>query len=270
MNLSAPIHVLKSKAKKLKKDQGLTQVESLTLVAKEEGFSSWSLLMSKNDEIMPTNYDDILEYFKPGDLVLIGARPTLGKTSFTIGLFVKQIEKKEQKSFFFTLSKTHKGLAGRISKYNEFIGYNEELFELDYSNDINAEYIIKRTKNEIKPGSIIVIDYLQMLDEKRVNPPLEVQVLKLKKFAKKTGAIVIFLSQIKRELEYQGLDKQEPDFSDIRLPNPLDLKLINKTIFIYKRMYENDKRVILFKKKNGIDHRFTLGWSSEKYRFYNL
>ena len=101
MKLSAPIHILKSQAQKLCKEKTITLTSALDLVAKREGFNSWSLLHSKSKEMFPTSYDEILDFFNPGDLVLIGARPSKGKTLFTIGLFVQAIQKKLALVFYF-------------------------------------------------------------------------------------------------------------------------------------------------------------------------
>ena len=88
MKLSAPIHVLKAQAQQLKKEKSITNTEALDLIAKREGFNSWSLLQSKKEEMFPNSYDEILDFFNPGDIILIGARPGKGKTVFTIGLLV--------------------------------------------------------------------------------------------------------------------------------------------------------------------------------------
>lgn len=246
MKLSAPIHVLKSKAKKLKKKMELTSVEALNMIAKDEGFSSWSLLVAKNSLSFPNNYSEVLNFFNPGDLVLIGARPGMGKTSFTIGLFVKAIREQRKKSFYFSLAETHMDVAGRIALYDQSIGQNE-IFELDYSNEISADYIIKRAAATIKEGSVIVVDYLQLLDEKRENPPLQTQVELLRKFAKEVGCIIIFISQIRREFEYEK--GRRPRKQDIRLPNPLDLDLFNKILVLYRESKNSTKYEVTFIEK---------------------
>ena len=266
MKLSSPIYVLKSQAKSLKKSQNITMSQALDEMAKKEGFNSWSLLMSKSEELFPTKYSDLLSFFNEGDLVLIGARPGKGKTSFTMGLFVHAIEQKRPKGFCFTLAETHKDLAGRIATYNELIGQNDELFGLNYSNDICADYIISVTKDQVSPGSIIVVDYLQLLDEKRINPPLQSQIEQLKAFAKETGCIIIFLSQIDRELEYK--QDQRPTIDNIRLPNPLDINLLNKIIFLYRENKDSKQVEVSFAGK--FSHSFKVGWNREEIRFFDI
>lgn len=243
MKLSAPIYVLKNQAKLLKKTKSITQIEALNEIAIREGFVSWSLLISKFESVMPKDFFEVLDFLNPNDLVIIGARPGLGKTSFSVGLFVQAIKQKNAKHFFFSLSETHKKIANTIAAYDENIGEDTSRFELNYSNKISADYIIEKTKDQIKEGSLIVIDYLQLLDEKRENPPIEEQVAKLKEYARQSGAIIIFISQVDRKVEY-SMNKKLSEL-DIRLPNPLNLKHFNKIFLLHSAQSKEDVEVIL-------------------------
>ena len=266
MKLSAPIHILKAQAQQLKKEKSITNTEALDLIARREGYSSWSLLQSKKDDMFPKSYDEILDFFNPGDIVLVGARPSKGKTLFTIGLFVQAIQKKLAPNYFFTLSEIHKDIANRIAVYDESIGnINEHLgyVAVDFSDEISADYIIERTKGSISKKSIIVIDYLQLLDEKKSNPSLEEQVLKLKNYAKEKESIVIFISQLQREVENRT-DKR-PIMEDVRLPNPLDLKFFNKVIMLHKKDDTADEVDVIFYRPKEFS--FKVGW---KNKFYSL
>jgi hypothetical protein len=53
MELSAPIYELKRKAKQLRREKGLRHSEALNCIAKEEGFTSWSLLIHKYEDQKP-------------------------------------------------------------------------------------------------------------------------------------------------------------------------------------------------------------------------
>lgn len=265
MKLSAPIHVLKEQAKLLKKEKSITNTEALDLIAKREGFDSWSLLQSKKDDMFPKSYDEILGFFNPGDIVLIGARPSKGKTVFTMGLFVQAIKKQIAKNFCFSLAEVHKDIAQRIAVYDESLGINNNFFELDYSNDISADYIIEKTKKSASKGSLIVVDYLQLLDEKRSNPSLQVQVEKLKNYAREKECVVIFISQLDRELENRA-DKK-PIMEDIRLPNPLELKFFNKIILLYKEDEASQNVDVLFYRPKEFS--FKVGWDKSS-KFHSL
>src|SRR5688572_17468392 len=103
MKLSAPIYVLKSQAKNLKRAKSITMTEALDEIAQREGYSSWSLLQSKaKKELFPKTCEEILEYLNPGDLMLIGSRPGLGKTTFTLKILVQAVNE-GRRCFFFTL-----------------------------------------------------------------------------------------------------------------------------------------------------------------------
>lgn len=252
MKLSAPIHVLKMQARELKKEKSITMVKALNLIANREGFNSWSLLQNKAGELLPNSFDELFDYLNPGDLILIGGRPGMRKTSLSIGLFVKAIKKNIAKNYFFTLSEVHKDIAGRIALYDENIGSMNENFELDYSNDICADYIINKIGNDVTKNSLIIIDYLQLLDQKRTNDPLQVQVEKLKEFVKKTGCIIVFLSQLNRNVEDRA--NKYPILEDILLPNPVELSLINKIVLLYIDLtIKTEAEIILLKPRQ---HKF--------------
>jgi len=267
MKLSSPIHVLKSQGKALKKSKSITMSEALNEIAKREGYSSWSLLQVKHSNPFPNSYSEILDFFNKGDLVLIGARPGMGKTSFTIGLFVQAIQKKIAPNFLFTLSEVKKDIIGRIATYDETIGHvNEHIgyVGVDYSNEICADYIIEKTKYTITEQSVIVVDYLQLLDEKRTNPPIQEQVEKLKKYAKETGCIIIFISQVRREVENQ--DIAIPFLEDIRLPNPLDLSLLNKIILLYNEQQDSREMQVNFCRPS--QHQLKVNFDKRNIKFF--
>lgn len=265
MKLSAPIHVLKGQAQLLKKEKAITNTEALDLIAKREGFDSWSLLQSKKDDMFPKSYDEILGFFNPGDIVLIGARPSKGKTVFTMGLFVQSIHKTSAMNFCFSLEGAHKDIAKTMAIYDESIGDKNKFFQLDYSNDISADYIIEKIKNSVTKNSLIVIDDLQLLDEKRTNPPLQVQVEKLKNFAREKECVVVFISQLDRALENKS-DKK-PTMDDIRLQNPLEFKFFNKIMLLHKEdEASSDVNVLFYRPK---EFSFKVGWDQSS-KFYSI
>ena len=79
-------------------------------------------------------------------------------------------------------------------------------------------------------NTLVVIDYLQLLDQKRENPDLMYQVQQLRNFARQRQLIILCLSQIDRR--YDSAKQPCPGIGDIRLPNPLDLSLFDKMCFL--------------------------------------
>jgi hypothetical protein len=130
---------------------------------------------------------------------------------------------------FFSLEYTEKDVLARFRVIGVEPTQFEKLFEVDCSDAISADYVVKQMAAAPR-GTVVVIDYLQLLDQRRENPDLTVQVRTLKSFARDTGLIVVFISQIDRS--YDPSVKACPDLDDVRLPNPLDLKLFDKTCFL--------------------------------------
>jgi hypothetical protein len=101
---------------------------------------------------------------------------------------------------------------------------------IDTSDDICADHIINCLSG-IVGNSVAVVDCLQLLDQKRSNPNIREQISALRSFTKARGAIIVMFSQIDRSFEFQG--KALPDMTHVRLPNPLDLTLFDKTCFMH-------------------------------------
>ena len=263
MKLSAPIYQLKSQAKKIKKLQDIALSQALNQVAQQEGFAAWSLLMSKHCQNFPACYSEVLDYLNNGDLVLLGARPGVGKTTFSYGLLVQAIKNKRSKGFLFTLAETEKNVRQRVGTYEQSL--SEQYYQIDCSDEICADYIIGAIDSNIKPGAVIVVDYLQLIGEKRSQPTLQHQIESLKKFAKSKGCIFIFICQIDRNIE--GKQDQRPTVCDVRLPNPLDLSLFNKVVFLY-REEKADRAEVIF--AGHEDKFFEVGLDRERKVFSDL
>ncbi len=227
MRLSSPIYKLKRQAKLLARDNDIRLHEALNQIATKEGFKNWSHLASNYSKATPAM--EILRQISSGDMVLIGARPGHGKT--LLGLELTALaEKINRTGYFFTLDYNEMDVWDRFEK----LGFDPEGFDrpvvVDTSDNICADHIIERLSST-PDDALVVVDYLQLLDQRRSNLPLEEQVRALKKFAAERAAIVVMISQIDRafELSSSGM----PSIEDIRLPNPVDLSLFDKRCFLH-------------------------------------
>lgn len=226
MKSSVPIYHLKRKARLLSREENIPLHEALDRIAFNEGFSGWSLLVAKASAAVPAG--KLFARLTPGDLVLVGARPGQGKTLMSLKLVVEAM-KSGNRGVFFTLEYTAKDMLDRFHAIGVEWAQFDGLFEFDSSDAISADYILERLTSAPR-GTFVVIDYLQLLDQKRENPDLATQVHALKSFARDRGLIMVFISQINRS--YDPSKKPCPDIGDVRLPNALDLKLFNKTCFL--------------------------------------
>jgi replicative DNA helicase len=77
---------------------------------------------------------------------------------------------------------------------------------------------------------LVVVDYLQLLDQRRDKPGLAIQVQELRAFANASQSVVVCLSQIGRK--YTLASRECPSMQDVRLPNPADLSVFDKACFL--------------------------------------
>ena len=168
MKLSAPIYHLKRKAKRLSRDEGIPLHDALDRIAATEGFSAWSMLAAKAAALTPAN--KLFPQFQPGDLVLVGARPGQGKTLMSLELAVEAM-KSGHRAAFFSLEYTEKDVLDRLRAIGVEPAQFQALFEVDCSDTISADYVVKQMAAAPR-GTVVVIDYLQLLDQRRENPEI--------------------------------------------------------------------------------------------------
>jgi len=226
MKLSAPIFQLKRRAKLMARNSSIPLNEALDQIAQGEGFAKWSLLSAGMSSGLLS--ETILSRLADGDLLLIAGRPGHGKTRLGLRLLIDAV-RDGRKALMFTLDFTEQQ-ARRHLKLLEETGDIANAVEIYTADEISAEYIIQHMSG-METGTVAVIDYLQLLDQQRSKPVLSEQLQTLGEFAKRTGVVLGFISQIDRSFETGG--KRLPDISDVRLPNFVDVGLFSKACFLH-------------------------------------
>lgn len=227
MKLSAPIFQLKRRAKLMARSNSVPLNEALDQIAREEGFARWSLL-SASMAAGPLS-ETVLSRIDDGDLLLIAGRPGHGKTKLGLQLLLGAA-RDGRKALLFTLYFTEHQARKHLESLDPSGGSIAEAVQIFTSDEICAEYVIQRMSG-IERGAIAVIDFLQLLDQQRSKPVLSEQLQALRWFAKRTGIVLGFISQIDRSFETDG--KRLPDIRDVRLPNFVDLGLFSKACFLH-------------------------------------
>lgn len=227
MSLSVPISVLKSKARLLKRTESIPWCEALDRVARQEGYSTWGLLMARTPREPKTG---LWQKLDPGDLVLLGARPGHGKTVCAVKIAVAAM-RRGHKAWFFSLENDPPDLpalfvaaGARLADFVDQLGF-------DNSAGICARYISDKTQAALGHKAVIVIDYLQLLDQRRSSAELQDQVQSLRSLARQSGCIVVFIAQIDRSFDDGA--RRLPAVEDVRLPNPVDMGLFDKAVFLH-------------------------------------
>ena len=206
----------------------MTLHQALDQVDREEGYDSWSLLAARH--AAPTNGKRLIDVCRRGDLVLLGARPGHGKTLLALETAVAAMQGGDR-SYFFSLEYGLEDIRKTFQAIGEEMSAFADRFEFDCSDDICAAYIIEQLQ-AAPAGTVVIVDYLQLLDQKRQHPELSMQIADLKAFASERGLILLFVSQIHRD--FDSATSAVPRLADVRLPNPLDLELFSRTCFLHE------------------------------------
>lgn len=226
MILSSPIYKLKRKAKLMARSESMRLHEALNAIAKEEGFRDWGHLASAYAKTTPAQ--DIIRDMKAGDMVLVGARPGQGKTLLALEL-AAMAGRINRRGYFFTLEYNDSDVRDQFEGLGLDPFGGERPVIVDTSDNICAAHIIERVSASAE-DALIVVDYLQLLDQKRSTPPLDAQIRALGTYAAQSGAIVVVTSQIDRAFDLAS--GAVPGVGDVRLPNPVDLSLLGKRCFL--------------------------------------
>lgn len=208
--------------------------------------------------IIPTSYlklDGILSMSR-GDLVVIAARPGVGKSAFVGNLAVK-FSLNGYKTALFSMEMSRDQIMNRIlasvgqiphdflvknsvfGKYAEDMGkaasmlYNRCMLEIDDKSCLTAGEI-KRKSIKAK-ADVVIIDYLQLMKsarkyESKVNEVAEI-TRDLKIMAGDLNVPVILLSQLNRDVEKRA--GQRPVLSDLRDSGSIEQDA-NSIIFLSK------------------------------------
>ena len=205
--------------------------------------------------------DDTLGGLEGGDITIIGARPSVGKSALVtqiianvasrnarVGYF--NLEMNESQVYERFVSRMAKLSLTRVRRAKTFLGGEEEAFAKANEQLANYDVVIStgsKSVRDIKTASrhmkfdLIVIDYLQLIkaDKSFANRASEVgEVSKaIKGLAMELNVPIILLSQLSRGVESR--DVKEPQLSDLRESGDIEQDASN-VIFIWN--LSDDKR----------------------------
>lgn len=251
----------------------------------------------------PTYFSDLdrlLVGMGKGDLILVGARPGMGKTSFAMNIATQVAKNKKVAVAVFSLEMSATQLVSRmlssearVDSYKLRTGEisDEEFASLakaatalsgtdiyiDDTSDITVT-AMKGKLRRVKNLGLIVIDYLQLMhsDLHTDNRVVEVGDISrnLKIMAKEFGVPIITCAQLSRGPE--GRTSKKPMLSDLRESGSIEQDA-DMVLFLYRENYyeeekkdENIAEVIVAKNRHGSTGSVEMGWEGSFTRFTTL
>ena len=239
---------------------------------------------------LPTGFSDLdqmLSGLQPGDLVVLGARPSVGKSALALDMVRHVAFRDGRPVLLFSLEMSKEQLADRFiaaeAKVNLQHLRNGRLDEtewsrissaiarigasplyIDHKRDIGVAEIrakARRVRAQLGDLALVVVDYLQLMHSDAGSRPenrqIEVAGISrgLKVLAGELGVPVLALSSLSRNLEARA-DKR-PNLSDLRESGALEADA-DVVCFLYRdELYNRDSsdrgiaEVIVAKQRNG-------------------
>ena len=210
-----------------------------------------------------TDIDRTINGFLPGELVVVGGRPGMGKTQFLINLSlnisvaVPVLYVTFELSEFLLTSRIISSISNiplrnilqqdiSIEQKNILFALDSEftkrkLFIHDSNNSSISSFKIQCMKQIQENGiQVIVVDYLQQLSSYHHRKYREHEVSyicrELKNLAKENNVCVIVASQMSRSVESRSICSKRPMLSDLRDSGAIEQDA-DKVLFIYRPEY---------------------------------
>jgi replicative DNA helicase len=258
---------------------------------------------------MATGYyelDDMLSGLQPGQLYIIAARPSMGKTSLAMNIVENAALKEQKPVLFFSLEMASEQIAqsmlcshARVDSHLLRTGQvSEEQFQhlllaagafqeakifIDDSADLSALEVRTRSRRmKAKEGvQLVVVDYLQKMHARQGNRmpesrQLEISMISsnLKALAKELHVPVVALAQLNRAPE--GREDRKPLLSDLRESGAIEQDA-DAVMLLYREDYydpNTEKKgvceVMVAKNRTGPTGTVELAFLRQFTRFENL
>lgn len=243
--------------------------------------------------------DSITSGLNKSDLIIIAARPGMGKTSFAMNIATNVARRNDKSVVTFNLEMSKEQLATRVLSTEAMIEssnlrngriQSDEWVRLATSAaylstfpmliDDTASMTVQAMKAKLRRVNnlgLVIIDYLQLMDstsrsDNRVTVISEI-TRQLKVMAKELDVPVILLSQLSRAVE--GRTDKRPMLSDLRESGSIEQDA-DIVLFLYRDAYynkestrQNISECIVAKNRHGETGTVELIWDGRFTRFSN-
>ena len=259
---------------------------------------------------VPTGLADVekvLNGLHKSDLILLAARPSMGKTALALNIAVNAA-KRDKVVALFSLEMSCEQIGNRLlsseskvnslhlntgnlsgGDMNKLVDALEDLSRLNIFIDdtpgisiLDLRSKARRLKHEVGDLDLIVLDYLQLMQGRssrntEMNRQQEISEISrsLKALARELNVPILALSQLSRNVEMRA--EKKPQLSDLRESGSLEQDA-DIVLFLYRDEYynrdesenENVAELIIAKNRNGPTTSVRLQFQKEYLLFRNL
>ncbi|MDD7436941.1 MAG: replicative DNA helicase [Lachnospiraceae bacterium] len=278
------------------KDVVLNVLDKIEMASKTKG----------NVTGIPTGFID-LDYktagFQPSDLILVAARPSMGKTALVLNIAQHMAFREDVTVAVFSLEMSKEQLVNRLLSLESRVDSQSirtgNLTDEDWSKLIEGAGVIGKSHLIIDdtPGisvtelrskcrkfkmehnlGIIIIDYLQLMTGSKHSESRQQEISdisrSLKAVARELNVPVVALSQLSRAVEQRP--DHRPMLSDLRESGAIEQDA-DVVMFIYRDDYYNKDtakpnvaEIIIAKQRNGAIGTIELAWLPQYTKFANM
>ena len=261
---------------------------------------------------IPSGFNDLdrkTSGFQNSDLIILAARPSMGKSAFALNVAQHAALKHGKRVVIFSLEMSKEQLGMRLLAMEARVDSNKlrtgNLTAEDWESIsdaalrfADADIIIDDTPGigvmemrnkcrrigQEKPIDLVIVDYLQMMSADKVgsgeNRQQEVSQISryLKQLARELRCPVMVLSQLSRAVEQRQGDKR-PILSDLRESGAIEQDA-DVVMFLFNEDYYNRNKegyepknlceVLLAKQRMGETGKVVLGWQPRFTKFLNI
>ncbi len=289
--------------------QGLQRIDEVLI----ETFDRLDLLNRDDDTVKPVStgigdLDRVITGLNRSDLILLAARPGMGKTSFALNIAKHAACVSKKTVAFFSLEMSKEQLASRLLSSEALVGGTKlrtgKLSEEEWQRLIAAGDVLNKADiyldgtpgitvpemkaklRRLKNIDLVIIDYLQLMNSGGRRTDNRVQEISditrnLKILAKEINIPVICLSQLSRASEQRP--DHRPQLSDLRDSGSIEQDA-DIVLFLYREGYydkdkgenvatavdQNSGECLVAKNRHGETSSVKLHWQGEFMRFTSV
>ena len=252
------------------------------------------------------NLDSLTQGFQKSDLIILAGRPSMGKTALSLNIALNIVQSSRLPVLFFSLEMAKEQIMYRIlslaTNINQRRLKNGKLYQNDWlkltkiikimsklpffiddTSNLSIQDIrlkIKTTLLQQTEIGLVIIDYLQLMENSNVNSTNRVQELSqitrsLKNLAREFNIPIIALSQLSRNVDNR-ID-QKPILSDLResgsIEQDADLVLMlyrPKPLNLGQQTQPSLTELIIAKQRNGPIGKIKLIFNENQTRFLEV